>query len=1400
MDFGSATVAPDGGTAPFIITWGSGETGLTATQLPAGLNFVTLTDANACIDVREITILTTSGPTVQVISQTTVDCGDEARATATVAANDGVPPYSYRWSTGRNGAIATNLRAGLNTVTVTDGNNCTAELDVIIEQAGAPTLSLVSQTTIGCESMSTASASVLASGGTPAYTYAWSNGETGPTASSLPIGASMVTVTDARGCTAELTVMIEQAASPILTLEDQSLAGCGAQSAASATISAANGTPPYSFVWSSGETGTDASNLVVGINTVTVTDDKGCSDELTVTIEQAPDPTLAVVSLLPANCIEGTGAITVEATAGSGNFTYRWSHDAQLNGLVAGNLFSGTYGVTVTDELGCSTELTGLTIDFNAAPVLSLLSTTPSIGNTNSGSITLEVSAGTAPLVYSWTNDVSTGLVGENLPPGDYAITVTDANGCSDVVMATVAGEGFLGLTISSFTDASCGEANGRITVSPENGTAPFDYNWSHDETLASPMATGLTAGTYSVTITDANGITAEVSQIIGGSLAVEINGEAITPASCNQDVGTVEVMVSGGTGSLTYSWNHDTQAEGPIITGLPAGIYALTITDEVGCEATASYTIDNTDGPVISSSEVVNALCTDGTGIISLTVTDGLEPYAYSWSHDTGLNANSATDLSAGNYVVTVTDANNCTVAGNFSVAFQPAPTLSLSPTAPACGAPNTGSILAVLAGGQEPFTYSWSTTSTATFLENIPAGAYSLTVTDANGCMVSASTTVEATPNPVIGLEAFQDIACPEVLGSASFLVTNLDGPATITFSDPGAVMTQMDLGVDGIRVSMTGLTAGTYRLTVESDAGCTANEVVEITELPPFQLVVVNQEPSDCAGEASGSAQVGIIGSTEEFTFQWDAATGNQTGGLASGLSTGDYGVTATSPRGCTETLMVSIGAPDALGITETGRINPDCFGAVTGSITVEGSGGTNPYTFAWRGDTLPAFGALTNLPAGAYQVTVSDANGCQESLTITLIQPSEIIPATTVENNVCAGSAMGAITVDPTGGTPPYTYNWPDFPGETGNVVTGIPAGTYSVIVSDAVSCMVATSATVEEGSSSLTITVTDKVEVSCTEVADGSITVVATGDNEPFTYAWSNGITDAAIMGLAGGQSYVVTVTNTLGCTTELTVSLEAGASLEITGIPSDTSVCAGNIYALDLVDYPGATVSGPAGFASSDEVVLLEEAGDYEIDYTTTSGCSATHTLTLDVTVAALTARMVMASDIAIDQRLVVLEASFPLPDNVSWVIDESRVTLAEQDENVYYFEFSEPAVYEIGLIADFGGCSDAVSKQVTVHPDSTTIPGVNLGATEILELTIAPNPNLGAFIVMAELSSAQPFTLTLYRDNGERLERRQIENATTISEAFNLMLVPGTYFLQAQAGAERRMVAVIVQ
>ena len=313
--------------------------------------------------------------------------------------------------------------------------------------------------------------------------------------------------------------------------------------------------------------------------------------------------------------------------------------------------------------------------------------------------------------------------------------------------------------------------------------------------------------------------------------------------------------------------------------------------------------------------------------------------------------------------------------------------------------------------------------------------------------------------------------------------------------------------------------------------------------------------------------------------------------------------------------------------------------------------------------------------------------------------------------------------------------------------------------------------------------------------------NGRISVSGSGGTFPYSFSWrETGLPASATAENLPAGTYQAILTDAQGCTTMLDINLEDGTQVSIIGVPADTTLCLGNIYVLDLSDYPAALVTGPAGFSSTDPVSLLETAGDYDIDYTNDDGCATSFSTSMNVTTERFTARMILPTDAVISMPVAVLEAGFPVPDQVAWVVDESRVSRTGQTENVHFFEFSEPGIYDIGMVASFGGCEDAISKQITIHQDSTTIPGVVLGAAEIISATAAPNPNNGQFTFLATLSSPQPLTLTFFRSNGTEIDRRRIEGLADISEAYDFALDAGTYYLQAQAGNERRMLAIIVQ
>jgi len=397
--------------------------------------------------------------------------------------------------------------------------------------------------------------------------------------------------------------------------------------------------------------------------------------------------------------------------------------------------------------------------------------------------------------------------------------------------------------------------------------------------------------------------------------------------------------------------------------------------------------------------------------------------------------------------------------------------------------------------------------------------------------------------------------------------------------------------------------------------------------------------------------------------------------------------------------------------------------------------------------------------------------------------------------------CFGEANGAAAVAVAGGNLGFAFQWDaNAGGATTPTVNGLQAGTYTVTVTSSRGCSQSIDITIIEPAP-LQLTVAETNAPTCIGDADGSITVSGSGGTPPYRFSWREPeLSDNPMASNLAAGTYQAILTDAQGCISMLDIELGEGSQPGITGVPLDTTLCLGNIYVLDLTSYPGAQVTGPGGFSSTDPVSLLEATGDYTIDYTDDVGCSTSFTTSLNVTDERFTARMVLPTDAVISMPVAVLEAGFPVPDQVSWVVDESRVTRTGQTDNVHFFEFSDPGIYDIGMVASFGGCEDAISKQITIHQDSTTIPGANLGATEIISATAAPNPSNGQFTFTATLAAPQPLTLTFFRSNGMEIDRRRIEGLSDISEAYDFTLDAGTYYLQAQAGNERRMLAIIVQ
>jgi hypothetical protein len=457
-------------------------------------------------------------------------------------------------------------------------------------------------------------------------------------------------------------------------------------------------------------------------------------------------------------------------TGGTAPYTYLWSNGANTPNI--SNLAPGSYSVTVTDANGCTKSGNTVIIAF---PLMNLnvTSTNTSCNGTTNGTATANVTNGVQPLTYSWSNGGNTAMI-TNLGPGTYSVTVTDGNGCTATGSASVQLGAGLAINIVAPTYV-CTGSTASATANPVGGTAPFTYLWSNGQ--ATQTATGLAAGSYSVTVTDAQGCFGSASVTLQQGGLFTINGTVQQVSCFNGNNGGVTLNVTGGSTPYIYAWSNG--ANSANISGLLAGSYTVTVSDATGCSKTQAFTITQ-PSQLIANVNVTNGVC-GNLGSATASVTGGTPSYSYLWSN--GQTGMSISNLVGGNYALTVTDANNCTAVKSFTITVTPNPTCTVVLTQPITTLNGSDGKLTVNASaGAAPYTYLWSNGLTTQTITDLGPGSYSVTVTDATNCTTTCNFTLYA----------------PAKLGDFTWIDTDEDG-----IQDAG------EIGIDGVHVTVNGTT---------------------------------------------------------------------------------------------------------------------------------------------------------------------------------------------------------------------------------------------------------------------------------------------------------------------------------------------------------------------------------------------------------------------------------------------------------------------------------------------------------------------------------------------------------------------------------------------------------------
>lgn len=901
------------------------------------------------------------------------------------------------------------------------------------------------------------------------------------------------------------------------------------------------------ILWSTGETSDTIWVTPTTTSTYSVTASRGgvnCLDSVQIDVT-----TLSNFDPLNPIRIHCEAKTTVLDGTDASAISYNWSTGTQTSSTTVNT--SGQYWVQATDNLGCTFSDTTQVWISNIQSNLS--SVEPTCYGFSNGTITPNPTGGVSGYSYQWSNGDTTAALSATAS-GLYWVNITDSVGCSvqdsilldepaDLAVMASATSNYNGYSIPCF-----GGSNGQASAVVNGGTLPYTYSWSNGS--PDSIVYSLAAGTHTVNIMDSNGcITSDTVLItqpsgINTSLSSTSSYNGFDISCYGHQDGSIQLTVSGGVTPYQHYWS--TGSNGTNLSNIGAGLYTVNTVDANGCSSVDSITLNQptvltSTATVVSNYNGYNVSCygaSDGSAQISAL--GGNAPYTYNWSNGTTLNQNNG--IGAGSYSVTVTDTNGCTVQ-NSVVLNEPTElqittsvTSNFNGYSISCTGAHDGSAMVNGNGGTAPYTILWSNGDTSLTTNDLSAGTYFVTVTDANGCSKSDSVVL----SDPIGLSNL-------TLSASSYNGFNIschggnDGEIFMTGVNGGTAPLSYSWNTGDSTSSITGLPVGNYTLTVTDVNGCSISDSLTInqpTVLTSNASVTSNFNGTNisCNGAMDGSAQVSVAGGVSPYTFLWNTSDTSTT---IANLSAGTYTVLVTDVNGCNTMDTVSLTEPSLFSITagvqsNYNGYNISCAGGANGQVAALAIGGTGPYNYNWSNGSFSP--GQNNLAAGIYIINVSDANGCSAADTLTLIEPSALSSTASVTSNYngysvsCQGAQDGAATVNAQGGVTPYSINWSN--GASGATVSNLGSGVYTINIQDANGCSTNASVNLSEpGGVSVTAT---SSSTTCYGAVDGSATLTVSGGTGNFNIQWSNGGTGLNQTGLISNW-YTYTISTSPNC-------------------------------------------------------------------------------------------------------------------------------------------------------------------------------------------------------------------------------------------------------------------------
>ena len=707
------------------------------------------------------------------------------------------------------------------------------------------------------------------------------------------------------------------------------------------------------------------------------------------------------------------------------------------------------------------------------------LAVTQTTCNQDNGAITATPVGGTGPYTYTWDNGGSTATI-SGLAPNNYTLNLGDNEGCTLDTIVTINPSIDLSLAISSQTNVNCfGDATGALTVNP-TGNGGYLYTWDDPSTQTTATASGLVAGAYTVNVSDADGCTASIGATItepavGLSVSLTLNDP-----TCAGNDGDITAAGAGGTGTLVYNWN-GAGPDGTTLSGLGAGSYDLTITDDNSCTLDSTITLSNPSNPTLSLVSQNNATC-DGAndGDATVTVAGGTGPFNYSWDDPGAQTGTSASGLVAGTYTVTVSDANTCT--DNLVVVItDPDPMIFTAVIGNAsCGVSDGTASLSAL-GGSTPYDFFWNDLGYSSTSESgLAAGAYSISLTDNGTCSIDTTIIISNPTGPTLVLDSVSHVTCNGLTDGAAFTTVSGGGGSNVfLWNDPSAQSTE----------DASNLASGNYSLTVTDVNNCSASVAVTINEPNALSFSAILTEAS-CTF-ADGTAALSAAGGTTPYDFYWNELGYSSANEFT--LAAGIYNIQLTDSNNCQLDTSITIVNANSPIITLDSLSNVSCAGGSDAYVAITASSGDGSYTYSWNDPASQVTDDATGLAAGNYNLVVTDGNFCTATASYTISEPDALSFTATTTNSSCGGTD-GTAALSAAGGTSPYDFFWNDLGYSSNNELT-LAAGLYSVSMTDANACTLDTTVLIEDATAP-NLDLISSTDVSCWGGSDAEATVEA----------------------------------------------------------------------------------------------------------------------------------------------------------------------------------------------------------------------------------------------------------------------------------------------------------------